>query len=80
MDNTDERRAPMQGEFGKNKKPPGTISWKEHLEAYEVYGKKYGHQQSAERLADRGGFGWNEFIFLMKREPRTWIERAIKMY
>lgn len=33
------------------------ITWEAHLKAYEVYRSKYGNQQSAERIHERGGFG-----------------------
>lgn len=74
-DGTVERRAPMQGEHGKNKRPGGTIAWSEHMKIYEAYAKRYGRDQSAERLAERGGFGWNECVLLLGREPTTWQPR-----
>jgi hypothetical protein len=36
------------------------IPWALHEEAFAVYAEKYGHGQSAERLAERGGFGAGE--------------------
>lgn len=73
---TVERRAPMQGEHGKAKRPSGTITWSEHMEIYAAYAKRYGRDQSAERLAERGGFGWNECVLLLGREPATWKPEA----
>ncbi|WP_053092016.1 hypothetical protein [Stenotrophomonas maltophilia] len=49
-----ERRAPVQGYHGE------TIPWRVHGLAWEAYAKKYGKQQSAERIAERGGFGCEE--------------------
>jgi hypothetical protein len=50
----------------------GTISWDEHLEAWLVY-KWAGHgSQSAERLAERGGFGYGELLDLLGRAPESW--------
>ncbi|PZS70577.1 hypothetical protein A7X76_10210 [Stenotrophomonas maltophilia] len=49
-----ERRAPVQGYHGE------TIPWHVHGLAWEAYAKKYGNRQSAERLAERGGFGVEE--------------------
>lgn len=49
-----ERRAPVQRYHGK------TIPWRVHGLAWEAYAKKYGRAQSAERLAERGGFGIGE--------------------
>ncbi len=49
-----ERRAPVQGYHGE------AIPWRVHRLAWEAYAKKYGKQQSAERIAERGGFGCEE--------------------
>lgn len=74
----DERRAPVQGDpgarFGEGY-PAGTISWQEHLAAYEDYAKRYGGDQSAERLAARGGFGYAELTDHLGHEPKTWRPR-----
>jgi len=69
-----ERRAPVQCEgYGRQQtKPPGTISWAEHLEAYAEYARRYGTGQSAERLAERCGFGWGELVDFLGHEPKTW--------
>jgi len=52
-DNTSERRAPVQGYS------PG-IPWSLHIKAWDAYAAKYGRYQSAERMAERGGFHTNE--------------------
>jgi hypothetical protein len=74
-----ERRAPVQGEGYRTHepgyKPRGTIAWSEHLEVFEGYAKRYGRDQSAERIAERGGFGWNECVMFLGREPTTWRSR-----
>lgn len=36
--------------------------------AYEYYASQYGKQQSLDRLAERGGFGRDELIGLIRRE------------
>lgn len=54
--------------------PPGTISWTEHLEAYKAYSDKYGTQQTAKRINERGGFGYDELTALLGREPKTWLK------
>ena len=75
------RRAPVQGDDGWHlgRKPglhqPGTISWEEHLLAYEDYAERYGRDQSAERLAERGGFGYDELVDHLGRAPATWRPR-----
>jgi hypothetical protein len=73
-------RAPVQGDhdevrrkrLGKRSHPPGTISWAEHEEAYSAYALRHGHGQSALRIAERGGFGYDELVWLLGLEPRTW--------
>lgn len=42
------------------------IPWRIHQKAWEVYGKHY--SQTAERLAERGGFGLVELIYLLAGE------------
>jgi hypothetical protein len=70
------RRAPVQGSYliprGEPGHRPGTVTWAEHLEAYEDYAKRYGRSQSAERLAERAGFGYGELVDHLGRAPRTW--------
>jgi hypothetical protein len=51
---------------------PGTIEWSEHVEIWERYAAQYGDGQSAERVAERGGFGYWEATKLLGHEPRTW--------
>lgn len=68
------RRAPVQGSREHNK-PDGSISWEEHLLAYEVYAARYGSSQSAERIAERGGFSWSELLLFLGCEPKTWKPR-----
>lgn len=72
-----EKRAPLQGERkgGRWVEPPGTIAWEEHLAAFEAYAAIFGREQSAERIAERGGFGWREVCELLGHEPTTWRER-----
>lgn len=71
-----QRRAPIQGDYwlprGTLGREPGTISWDEHLEAYAVYASKYGTSQSAERIAERDGFGYEEITILLGHAPKTY--------
>jgi len=72
-----ERTAPIQGDRtaqGK-KDPDGTITWKEHLLVHEKYAKKYGTSQSAERIAERGGFGFREATELLGEPLKTFRPR-----
>lgn len=43
------------------------IPWRIHVKAWETYAKHYSGQ-SAERLAERGGFGLVELIYLLAGE------------
>lgn len=66
----EERRAPVQAE---KDKPRGTIAWWEHLIVYAAYAEKYGKSQSAERIAERQGFGYYEACKLIGRSTLvTW--------
>lgn len=66
------RRAPVQKDrnFGK---PAGTIAWWEHEKAWEAYGVRY--SQTAERIAERGGFGYGELVEFLGYYPTTWSVR-----
>lgn len=70
------RRAPVQGDSNRpraeRRHGDGTVAWSEHLEAYAVYSARYGTSQSAERLAERAGFGYDELVALLGHEPKTW--------
>jgi hypothetical protein len=77
----DGKRAPVQEEAMQNKQtwrtrriPNGSIAWEEHLQAHQQYCAWYGSSQSAERIAERGGFGVFELICLLGRPPLTWRE------
>lgn len=72
-----ERRAPVQGDLrgGRWISPPGTISWEEHEEVWRAYAQLYGREQSAERIAERHGFGKTEAEKIVGRPLRTWEPR-----
>lgn len=55
-----------------NAHAPGTITWEEHQRAWEAYAEKYGRTQSAERIAERGGFSYSELEKLLGHPPTTW--------
>lgn len=70
----DDRPFPIQGGHNWNRKPgdrpvihyqPCIIPWWLAEEAYKVYSKKFGNAQSLERLAERGGFGREELLWLL---------------
>lgn len=54
---------------------PGTISEEEHQEIWEKYRAKYNNDQSAARIAERGGFGYWEAAALLGHEPVSWRPR-----
>jgi hypothetical protein len=64
------RRAPVQRSRNFDK-PAGSIAWWEHEKAWE----KYGYSQSAERIAERGGFSYGELVQYLDHEPTTWSIR-----
>lgn len=71
--------APVQGDLlrpaDRPAREPGMIEWAEHLEVWRAYVKLCGADQTAERLAERGGFGFDEAAKLLGRELRTWCLR-----
>ena len=70
------RRAPVQGDYRIAKGAPGhragTVTWEEHAKAWEDYARRYGRDQSAERIAERGGFGHEELTEHLGHAPTTW--------
>ena len=71
------RRAPVQADpyhLPDPRRGPGTITWEEHLRAWNGYAARY-PQQSAERVAERGGFSYGELVMFLGREPATWEPR-----
>ena len=48
-------------------RPRHTIPWWLAEEAYCHYAKLFGTSQSLERLAERGGFGRDELLLLLRR-------------
>ena len=38
--------------------------------AYRDYARRYGRDQTLERLLERGGFSWGELVFLLFSEVR----------
>ncbi len=45
-----------------------TIPWWLATEAYVYYVERFGNDQSLERIAQRGGFGRKELLWLLRRE------------
>jgi hypothetical protein len=69
------RRAPVQ-RSERCGKGPGTISWTEHLMVWGRYDLKYSSGQTADRIAERGGFSYGEIVELTGKEPTTWEPRG----
>jgi len=69
----DEVRVPVQAD--KRNTKAGTITWREHCEVWAKYVLLYGVDQSAARLAERGGFSWAEADELLGKPLQTWKQR-----
>lgn len=69
------RRAPVQASVI-FKKGAGFVSWEEHCLAWSEYVNQYGKKQSAERMAERGGFSYQELTEYLGFEPKTWTPRV----
>lgn len=71
------KRACVQGNdripVGQPGHGPGTIAWSEHELAWSSYAAKYGRDQSAQRMHDRGGFCFLELTDFLGRAPETWV-------
>jgi hypothetical protein len=68
-----DRRAPVQGEYRQCwVRGPGTVAWPEHEKAWNEYARRYGRQQSPDRIAERAGFGYAEITEYLGHEPTTW--------
>lgn len=70
------KRAPVQPEYWRKGTGStwGSITWEEHVEAWEAYNRKYQSHQTAEDVAARFGFGYGEITELLGHPPRTWRE------
>jgi hypothetical protein len=44
-----------------------SVDWQTAREIYRLYSCLYGTDQSLERLAERGGFGWSEVSLFIKK-------------
>ena len=58
-----DRRFPIMGKWqpgGYRDQPYGTVPWPVAELAYAAYSARHGHDQSLDRLAERGGFGHGE--------------------
>jgi hypothetical protein len=43
------------------------VDWTTAEEIYKMYSYLFGTEQSLDRLAERGGFGWEEVSIIVKR-------------
>lgn len=48
---------------------PGTVTWSEHLQAWKQYARDGHRSLSAERINERGGFGYSEITKLLGHAP-----------
>ena len=68
MSNDDTSSFPIQGELGRPRLKSSSIPWWLAEIAYEHYMKLFGSDQSLERIAERGGFGRDELLTLLRKE------------
>ncbi len=68
-------RAPVQADRWHR---AGTVGWCEHSAAWTAYNAKYRGDQSAERIAERGGFSFLEIESLLGHEPLTFEEDGVR--
>ena len=74
----DKRTARVQGEHhGRVDIPPGRIPWAVHMVAWRAYAAAGHGDQSAERINERGGFGWSELIALIRGQYLDGIGQAV---
>lgn len=73
----DARPFPIQAESPYTKHPPSFIPWWLAEIAYVYYAKRYGKDQSLERLAERGGFGRRELLILLMQHFETFLDPEI---
>jgi len=71
---TVKRRVPVQDHVCRGR-PAGSITWAEHEAIWEIYAARYGRGESAERIAERGGFGHAGIIHITGAPPKTWENR-----
>lgn len=60
---------PTNGHIG------GFIEWWEHVAAWGEYAKRYGSDQTAIRIHQRGGFSYAELVDQLGHAPITWRPR-----
>jgi hypothetical protein len=56
-------------------KPAGTVAWEEHVAAHAAYARRYRNDQTALRIAERGGLSYAELTDFLGHEPKTWEPR-----
>ncbi|HDZ14171.1 hypothetical protein LCGC14_2811190 [marine sediment metagenome] len=61
---------PIQGELGRPRIKSSSIPWWLAKIAYEHYVKLFGKDQSLERIAERGGFGRDELLMLLRKDRK----------
>lgn len=70
---SESKKAPVQETRGIA--GPGTIDWEEHERVWTAYAAKYGGYQTAQRIAERGGFSYAELVEFLGHDPTTWKPR-----
>ena len=65
------KRVVVEGDYQQGR-PVGSITWEEHLEAWNVYNNKSPFILDAMTIAQRGGFAYKELCRHLGHEPTTW--------
>ena len=74
MTDDDTKPFPIQDEWSAtthSRLKSSTIPWWLAEVAYDYYAERFGKEQSLERLAERGGFGWSEIPYMTKKYMRS---------
>jgi hypothetical protein len=58
-------RAPVQADHSRKGHAAGTVPWNVHEQAWQQYAALGHGRQSVERIAERGGFGYDEIACLL---------------
>jgi len=53
--------------------PGFSVPWCMAEKAYATYVRKLGNIQTLERIAERGGFSWLEFVLLYCNSSMAWV-------
>lgn len=67
----DARRFPIQALHPRSDEPR-SVAWTDAEIAHKAYARLFNNGQTLDQLADRGGFGWREYLAL--RDVGAWMD------